>query len=529
MALKLDELPAHDKIGTNYAPLAGEIAEIKQLILQPRAEIERINRKIAQLKARRRGLSKYVAEHEALISPMRQLPSDVIREIFMACIPSEENPVLSIQTAPLLLGRICSQWRAIALSTPRLWSSIHIAEPHDTLPPRVRDGCLQLVKVWLARSGGLPLSISFHRMPSDSPASPLFDTVLSFSPRWKHISLTGPVGEIGINLSRTDVPLLQTIAISPYAAGNEPTGPETHDFLRGVSVRNVSLGTNKNPIQFPLPWSQLTTLKLDHYYDTRGIFPAQAHGLSSSTALRILAECHNLRECALCLSSGVAETVDTPSSVELPYLDSLQISTSFHDTSVSQPNDPLDRLLLPQLSSFVLKGYDRDPDGVPYPTLVANATKMKSVEVDVMLFTAETLRDFLRRLPPTVHHLLLRQGVLGHGAPTFVDDEFLRFLAPASESEIDTAILPQLDDMELIHAAHFSDEELLRFIRARMGIRPLRRLKVRFFRCVEEDILPQLQPFIDELGLDVSLHYQRRTNAWDPRLGLPRWHLVNDM
>ncbi|KAJ6504723.1 hypothetical protein C8R47DRAFT_156240 [Mycena vitilis] len=524
MTSKVDELPSHDKIGTNYAPLPSEIAEIKQLILLPRAEIERIDRKIAQLKARRRGLSKYVAEHEALISPMRQLPSDVIREIFMACVPSEENPVLSIQTAPLLLGRICSQWRAIALSTPRLWSSIHIAEPQDSLPPHVRDGCLQLVKVWLARSGGLPLSISFHRIPSHSPISPVFGTVMSFSPRWKHLSLTGPVDKTGIELSRTDVPLLQTIAISPYAVGNDPT--ETHDFLRGVSVRSVSLGARKNPIHFPLPWSQLTTLKLDHYYDSRGLFPGESEGLSSSAALRILAECHNLRECALCLSSGAAETVDAPASLELPYLDSLQISLN---TPVSQLNDPLDRLLLPRLSSFILKGYHRDPAGVPFPTLVASATKMRTVEVDIMLFTAETLRAFLRRLPSTVQHLLLRQGVLGHGAPTFIDDEFLRLLAPASDSETDPALLPQLDDMELIHAAHFSDEELLRFIRARMEIRPLRRVKIRFFRSMEEDIFPQLQPLIDDTGLDVSLHYQRRIHAWDPRLGLPRWHSVNDM
>ncbi|KAJ7617444.1 hypothetical protein DFH06DRAFT_1306823 [Mycena polygramma] len=519
MTLKPNELTAHDKIGTNYAPLPSEIAEIKQRILQPRAEIERIDRKIAQLKARRRKLSQYVADHEALISPIRQLPSDVIGEIFMACIPSDQNPVMSAQTAPLLLGRICSEWRAITLSTPRLWSSIHIAEPPESLPQHVQDGCLQLVKVWLARSGGLPLSISFHRTPSASPASSVFDTVMSFSPRWKHISLTGPVSETGINLSRTAVPLLQTIAISRYAAGNGPTGPETHDFFRGVNVRTVSLGTNTNPIQLPLPWSQLTTLNLDRYYDPYGMSPVQID-LSSSTALRILAECGSLRECSLSLSSEAEETVDAPSSVELPHLVSLKISAS--SRSVLQPDDPLDRLLLPQLRSFILKGYHRDPDGVPYPTLIANATKIQRVEADVMLFTAATFPAFVQRLPPTVQHLLLCQNLIGPGAPTFVDDEFLRLLAPTSESATPApVILPQLDSIELLYAAHFSDQELLRFIPARMNIHPLRRVRIRFDRYAEEDILPRLQPFIDEFGLDVSLKYERKTIAWNPRAGLP--------
>ncbi|KAJ7845416.1 hypothetical protein B0H14DRAFT_2203316, partial [Mycena olivaceomarginata] len=151
----------HDKIGTNYAPLPFEIAQIRQLLAPPSREIERIDHEIALLQARRLQLSAYVADHEALISPIRQLPVDIIREIFIACIPTDQNPVMSVKMAPLLLSRICSGWRTIALSTPRLWSSIHVPEPHAKLPQYVRDGCLQLMKTWLTRSGGLPLSISF--------------------------------------------------------------------------------------------------------------------------------------------------------------------------------------------------------------------------------------------------------------------------------------------------------------------------------------------------------------------------------
>ncbi|KAJ7840391.1 hypothetical protein B0H14DRAFT_2241542, partial [Mycena olivaceomarginata] len=61
-------------------------------------------------------------------SPARTLPDDVVREIFLASLPSE-NPTLCGLQAPLLLCHISHQWRMLALSTPRLWTSIHIVAP----------------------------------------------------------------------------------------------------------------------------------------------------------------------------------------------------------------------------------------------------------------------------------------------------------------------------------------------------------------------------------------------------------------
>ncbi|KAF8975690.1 hypothetical protein BDQ17DRAFT_243512 [Cyathus striatus] len=37
---------------------------------------------------------------------------------------------MSAMEAPMLLTRICSSWRRIALSTPRIWSAIHIVLPN---------------------------------------------------------------------------------------------------------------------------------------------------------------------------------------------------------------------------------------------------------------------------------------------------------------------------------------------------------------------------------------------------------------
>ncbi|KAF7364804.1 hypothetical protein MVEN_00350500 [Mycena venus] len=509
--------PFHDRIGTNYAPLAVEVAQIRQLLISPRSEIERIDHEIAQLEARRLRLSAYVSAHETLLAPIRQLPLDIIREIFIACMPKDQNAVMSAQEAPLLLGRICSSWRAIALSTPRLWSSIHIAEPHDTIPQHVREGCLQLVKTWLARSGGLPLSISFHRFTSSGP-SPFFDTIESFAPRWKHISLSG---QTRIQLTRADVPMLQSIEILDYAGGDDP--PETHDFFCGVGVRKISIGTHLDPIRLALPLSQLTSLSLNRPLDPYSVLP-RTWNLSSSTALNILAQCHSLRDCAISLSSGADETVDVPSSVELPLLASLRVSVRVRGESGFWQNDPLDRLLLPKLSSFALTGYCRGFVGVPFPTLLSTATKLKNVEIETMLFSKETLGTFMGILPPRVQRLVVRQNIIGPSAPILVDRDFLRLLTQPSEAVDGPGtrfIFPALDTIELVYAAAFSDQELLHFIRARMEIHRLHRIRVKFDRYVEDDILPELQSFIDEFGLDVSIEYRLSRDTYNPRDGLP--------
>ncbi|KAJ7252089.1 hypothetical protein B0H12DRAFT_623079 [Mycena haematopus] len=96
--------------------------------------------------------------------PIR-LPLDIIAEIFIACLPTHRNCVMSATEAPVILGRICSSWRTISLSTPRLWSRLHIVQPESLHWPngpyeaRVAQR-LEVGNAWLKRSGNLPLSIS---------------------------------------------------------------------------------------------------------------------------------------------------------------------------------------------------------------------------------------------------------------------------------------------------------------------------------------------------------------------------------
>ncbi|KIM76288.1 hypothetical protein PILCRDRAFT_24370, partial [Piloderma croceum F 1598] len=56
--------------------------------------------------------------HTALVAPISCLPHEVLSEIFLCY-----NDSFSSFRRPLRLGSVCSRWRTIALSTPRLWTS----------------------------------------------------------------------------------------------------------------------------------------------------------------------------------------------------------------------------------------------------------------------------------------------------------------------------------------------------------------------------------------------------------------------
>ncbi|KAF8989742.1 hypothetical protein BDQ17DRAFT_1205824, partial [Cyathus striatus] len=115
-------------IGTNYVPSIEETRKIKDFLEKSAKEVHTIDNEINQLQQqldllqdKRSKVLDLVEPYRALISPARRLSRDILEEIFLACLPTDRNPCMSSTEAPLLLTRICSSWRSIAHSTPRLW------------------------------------------------------------------------------------------------------------------------------------------------------------------------------------------------------------------------------------------------------------------------------------------------------------------------------------------------------------------------------------------------------------------------
>ncbi|KAF9074261.1 hypothetical protein BDP27DRAFT_1416559 [Rhodocollybia butyracea] len=87
------------------------------------------------------------------------LPVELLREIFMLCLPYERwtLPMSAFTLRPLypprqlILSQVCSYWRRVALCFPDLWSTITIISPALYHIP--------MVKLWLERSRQLPLTL----------------------------------------------------------------------------------------------------------------------------------------------------------------------------------------------------------------------------------------------------------------------------------------------------------------------------------------------------------------------------------
>ncbi|TFK36657.1 hypothetical protein BDQ12DRAFT_653964 [Crucibulum laeve] len=197
-----------DRLGTNYVPSDGEIDEIKRYLSAPEAQLRELEKEIARIQTILEDLMRKqdailltIEGHRALISPARRLPRDVVQEIFLQCLPEKHNAIMSGREAPLILGRICREWRDVALHTPQLWSSIHIPLIlYGTTDDEVRLDILRYnaIKSWLNKSGACPLSISLPavRGHADEPYTEtsklLLDYLLTHVKRWKWVEFNIP-------------------------------------------------------------------------------------------------------------------------------------------------------------------------------------------------------------------------------------------------------------------------------------------------------------------------------------------------
>ncbi|KAJ7607129.1 hypothetical protein DFH06DRAFT_1112039 [Mycena polygramma] len=152
---------------------------------QLRASLEAVNRAIwrhkmylSELEAQRRTLELKLAQ---IVYPVHSLPPEIIALIFVDCLPDHRRVRPSPMAPPLLLAQICRDWREVALGTCELWRSLDVAfiqrgRDRTDVP---NDGALPIMKTWLSRAKGHPLSVAIRSMHHQIPTSiiPLISSV----------------------------------------------------------------------------------------------------------------------------------------------------------------------------------------------------------------------------------------------------------------------------------------------------------------------------------------------------------------
>lgn len=264
----VSDSPVPQLLGTNCVPSNLENSAIRQTVGDAHAalshlgsEITRVQAVLDQLLHDHTRLQAHADEHSALLSPARRLPHDIVAEIFLRCVPVRPwyRNSLDVTRPPWLLGHICSGWRRVALSTPRLWSALRISlnDGNEMRP----DYCAALVGAHLERAGACPLTLALDLAgESVTTAHQLVDTLVRRAHCWQHVRLTLPTALYARFAAATNrLPLLQTLELDlPRAADALTPAHPLAVFACAPRLRDVTLNDPVAPAALVLPWAQLT-------------------------------------------------------------------------------------------------------------------------------------------------------------------------------------------------------------------------------------------------------------------------------
>ncbi|KAJ7919016.1 hypothetical protein B0H13DRAFT_2187275 [Mycena leptocephala] len=490
------DTPFKDILHTNAIPSDWECQIIREMLVEPRREaaeltreIERIQTLLRELTGKRDALQEFVDTHLALISPARRLPEDVVAEIFTASLPADRNAIMSGAESPLLLCQVSRAWRTLALSTPRLWTSLHIVAPGNVSHLR---RITEAASIWLSRSGALPLSISLVHTPSFQFAigadfSVLLEALVQYSSRWNRIRMKFETHRSFMPLtvlSPTDVPILETINIEGFLSEREHVIDwRSLSFLKTTSLRSVTLRGVADLRRVILPCNELRHLSLAHMASA---------SLTAAEGLEMLRWCPNLETCTLPISSVPDNVPRLPLRME--HLRRLSMVEGIKGAAI----DLFIYLDLPMLEEVEYAAYVLQS---PLESWLASAHHLRClsfrVEQDSSFIISESLR-----LAPALQELVLCFD-------SALDAKFWAAITPTPENH--NVLCPELRIVKFMQFMGTSDTVLLEFIRARAEsplprISRLLKAHVQFKRTMQIDIRPALQQAITD-GLDLSLRY----------------------
>ncbi|KAF7342602.1 F-box domain-containing protein [Mycena sanguinolenta] len=217
--------------GTNEPPRDYELSLFLPIVDKTRlanlnAEISQLKTSLRQLEEERTALSIYHDENSRIFSPLRRMPPELLGEIFSWTLPSTRD-IFDTEDCPWILTRVCSSWRAVALSIPSLWSLIVIDFPAQ------RRYSLKMISTQIERARSLKIHFfgSQNRRPRRQVA--LFRLLAEHSTRWEEFSIqltSHLVPEMNL-----DFPSLRRAWVQWDTPESQPSEFDSIDFFRTAS------------------------------------------------------------------------------------------------------------------------------------------------------------------------------------------------------------------------------------------------------------------------------------------------------
>ncbi|KAJ7608944.1 hypothetical protein DFH06DRAFT_1247803 [Mycena polygramma] len=488
---------------TNYIPTDAEIDRIRAYLEPHEAELARLDSLMRKITIHREKIKDHIRSHRALISHPRRLPQDILEQIFLACLPTRHNAVMSPMEPPLLLGRICSAWRAVAFSMPRLWASLHISAAFFSK----NDGRKAAVVDWLARSAPYPLSLSasydWRRQENQS----ITDSLIQFSERWHSIRLSKlEVADFSSRLAAIHAPLLIDIDID-FGGGMEGdfTTVLSSSLIRGMQSRHITItGRCHDELipETPFKWDHLTHLTLLCKED-------DTIGLAASAAYDLLKGCTRLIAVRLRLQCDHELHDQNMATTPLlhPSLESFIIVGLGASPSVRELVNLVNHLEMPRLRQFHLRNLQaytalRRFDIVILRHLAERSPLICDLNLTFVDLTGPNVVETLQ-LFPNVSKLHLVYLCPRPGSPWLVDPDAAAVLSLIIANPTTPNPCPALKQLTT-QGMSFDNELLVDLLRKQPDLAPnLERLEL-ILLDIPPNGLPDLEPFLDR-GLVISV------------------------
>lgn len=462
--------------------------------------------------------------------PLTTLPEELLREVFLHCLPTDEFIRPSRTSAPLLLCQVCGAWRASAIATPELWASISIGLLGRF--PRV-----ELLQLWLERAKNRPLSISYgqYGVESGLPASSVghglaeeeltvfFCILFGRIAQWKSLRLC-PREMVDVVLPaipQSGAPLLQKLCLFlPQSIKYEDyvllysADQSLCDIWRNSTLLDtfslfaddLYLDGDEDTLckLLHIRWGELTTLTI-------------TASQTIAQCLEFLKECPNLVDCVF--HSIYADEDDDDDFVTALYPSTI-LCSSLRSLSLrySGPTSDLitDLLLtnttipaLRRLTLYALQLFSLDPFAAFIPR---SSCHIEDLTLFGVIINEPCLLLFLELISPTLVRLCIWHDAAGLNrfpVKYMTETVLHRLTRDDSYSRSPVILCPKLESVDLDYRAVTARDGLFakmvssRFGMEQYGITGLKRVVLRFGRRFDIYALKQLEDegVIEELEI----------------------------
>ncbi|KAJ7463733.1 hypothetical protein FB451DRAFT_1094888 [Mycena latifolia] len=258
---------------SNDIPEVSETPSVLHVVSHTRSRIDLLDAQIESVRATLTKLSKErdqteerLRVHQAIMSPVRRVPQELLCQIFSLTLPwSRRINGQDVHQPPWHLGHVCARWRHVAIIYPALWRTFHVA--HSPKSPITDRYPLPMLETAFLRSGNSPLHVTFGRW-YEHPADPRWlDLFLLRCNRWGtiHISksvLSDALLDILLRI-KGQLPILETLLLTTYHRTTPPTVTDYFSAtpaLREVLLAEPNLPTFSGLLSRPLSvnWVKIT-------------------------------------------------------------------------------------------------------------------------------------------------------------------------------------------------------------------------------------------------------------------------------